>query len=116
MPNEKGVEESLDQAGVSNIVREPRENPGQTKEGFHIGIHQMIVDLAVDFAQERKQHQFQTGLEMQKVRSKGIGKMAKGDLAKYLGRELQIPGRIVTIDAIVWGRKVVRIVIRIVVC
>mmetsp|Transcript_18650 Transcript_18650/g.42941 ORF Transcript_18650/g.42941 Transcript_18650/m.42941 type:complete len:224 (+) Transcript_18650:1452-2123(+) len=95
MCHQKGVEKALDERRVSDVVSKPGEDPRQAKEGFHVGIQQMAVNLRIDFPHERKEHEFESRLEAQKIGPEGILKVAKGYLAEHLGRKFQIPGRIV---------------------
>mmetsp|Transcript_24384 Transcript_24384/g.49720 ORF Transcript_24384/g.49720 Transcript_24384/m.49720 type:complete len:1063 (+) Transcript_24384:352-3540(+) len=109
--HQKGIKEPLDDAGVPDVVGEPREDPRQAKEGLHVGVQQVAVDLGIDFSQQGKQDQFQSGLEAQEIRSEGVGEMAKGNLAQHLGREFQVPGRIVAIGVGTRRGELVRAVV-----
>mmetsp|Transcript_7349 Transcript_7349/g.16603 ORF Transcript_7349/g.16603 Transcript_7349/m.16603 type:complete len:541 (+) Transcript_7349:1089-2711(+) len=83
--HQKGIEEALDQCGVSYVVGKPGQDPGEAKEGFHVGVHQVVVDLRIDLSQQGKQYELESRLQSQKVRPEGVRKVAKGNLAENLG-------------------------------
>ena len=86
MADQKGIKESLDQIGVADVMGKPRNDPRQTKEGFHITILQMIMQLWIQLGQKRKYRPMQTLLQGLKRRTARILQMKETDLTQNTRR------------------------------
>mmetsp|Transcript_2273 Transcript_2273/g.5163 ORF Transcript_2273/g.5163 Transcript_2273/m.5163 type:complete len:257 (-) Transcript_2273:985-1755(-) len=68
MTDQERIKESFDQIGIPNVMGEPRNDPRQTKKGFHVTILQVVVQLWIQLGQEREYRPMQTLLQTLKGR------------------------------------------------
>lgn len=93
MTDKETIEQALHDIGVPNIMGEPSDNPRNGKEGFHIYLPKLRVDLFVKGGNQGHHDQAKSCRQRLKVGLHGVAKVRPTDLEQNTRWQVQAHGR-----------------------